>query len=163
VRGDVRAARPGELDREAPDATGRPRHEHAPPEQQPAQLERPQRGETRRGQRGGLCVAHAVGDLRQHRDRHRRELGPRAGAQQSGDPRPVLGHPREVPSGHGAARLARQVEHLAAGERDGAHAYEHLASERHRIGHVAQLDMRRRRGDGQGEHDRPDTVTRGCR
>src|SRR5829696_29294 len=54
--GDVGAALAGELDRDPPDAAGGARDQHALAEYEAADLERPQRRQTCRGQRGGLRV-----------------------------------------------------------------------------------------------------------
>jgi hypothetical protein len=75
-RGDISAAGPGQLDRHPADPAGRPGDQHAPAEQQPPDLQGPQRRQPGRGEGGRLQVRNADRHRRHPVDRNRRQLRP---------------------------------------------------------------------------------------
>jgi hypothetical protein len=85
----VGAGELGELRREAPHAAAGAGDEHTPSEHRPGDVERLQSGQTRHGQRRGLCVGDGVGQLAQGVGGDRGKLGPRPGGHQADDPCPA--------------------------------------------------------------------------
>ena len=73
-RGDMSAARMGELDRHPPDSAGRASDQYALAEHQASDRKRPQRCQPGGGKGGGLHIGKAGRDRRQAADRDRGQL-----------------------------------------------------------------------------------------
>jgi hypothetical protein len=153
----------GKLNGETAHATRRTRNQNALSHQHPTIAEGSQSGEASHGERGGRDKADFVRQLGQATNWRGNALSPSATRQEADNPRSrrrplAIGsdsfyHPSDVPSESSPILCLRQAVHLSSIKGNRSHRYQRLVWPRHRVWHIAQLDVFRtmRRGD-KGAH-----------